>query len=91
MMVRDPMKWLVDYKIGNDYRITGHDFNNSSFQINDLGSACNTQVWLMGDGTSDAYAVLRNQVYPADQNFTAIRMLSMVSNDVVNVTIPGLS
>ena len=91
MMVRDPQQWLIDYKIGNSYRATGQNFNNSDFQLNDIGAARNTQVWLMGDGTSDSYAVIRNQVHPADQNETAIRMLSMVSNDIVNVTIPGLS
>jgi len=45
----------------------------------------------MGDGTGDVYAVMRNLVYPADQNFTAVRMVSMASNDVETVTIPGLS
>ena len=90
-MVRDPQQWLTDYKVGNLYRATGFNFNNSNFQLNDIGAARNTQVWLMGDGTSDAYAVMRNQVYPGDQNETAIRMISMVSNDVQTVNINGLS
>jgi len=91
MMTRDPNQWLIDYKIGNSYRVTGQNFNNSNFQLNDLGAARNTQVWLMGDGTNDAYAVIRNQVHPAEQNFTAIRMTSMVSNDIQTVSISGLS
>lgn len=91
MMVRDPEQWLTDYKIGNSYRVTGSNFNNAIFSYNDIGSARNTQVWLMGDGTSDAYAVIRNQVAHTDQNESAIRMTSMVSNDVQTVTITGLS
>ena len=91
MMVRDPEQWLVDYKIGNSYRATGTNFNNANFQLNDIGAARNTQVWLMGDGTSDAYAVIRNQVHPSDQNETAIRMTSMLSNDIQSVTVPGLT
>ncbi len=91
MMVRDPQQWLVDYKLGNTYRVTGTNFNNANFSLNDIGCARNTQVWLMGDGTSDAYAVIRNNVHPADQNESAIRMISMVSNDVQTVSISGLS
>jgi hypothetical protein len=45
----------------------------------------------MGDGTSDAYAVIRNQVYAATQNQTPMNMLSMVSNDIQTVTITGLT
>jgi len=91
MMIRDPKQWLIDYKIGSLWRQTGYNFSNSNFQLNDYGCARNTQVWLMGDGTSDAYAVIRNQVYPSDQNFTAVRMVSMVNNDIQNVNINGLS
>jgi hypothetical protein len=50
-----------------------------------------TQVWLMGDGTSDAYSKIRNQIYVAEQNFTPLDMISMVSNDIQTVSIPGLS
>ncbi len=91
MMMEDPQKWLSDYKVGNTYRATGTDYNNANFQLNDIGAARNTQVWLMGDGASDAYAVIRNNVHPADQNFTANRMTSMVSNDIETVSIPDLS
>ena len=90
-MIRDPKAWLTNYKVGNWYRVTGQSFNNSDFQLNDIGAARATQVWLMGDGTSDAYAVIRNQVYPGDQNESAIRMLSMVSGDIENVAINGLT
>ncbi len=58
---------------------------------NSLNSARATQIWLMGDGTSDAYALLRNRVYPGDQNETSLRMQSMVSNDIETVNINGLT
>jgi len=91
MMVRDPMQWLIDYKIGFSYRATGQNYNNADFQLNDTGARSNTQVWLMGDGTSDAYALMRNQVHPGDQNYTALRMNSMISDDIISVNIPGLT
>jgi len=46
----------------------------------------------MGDGTNDSYSnMIRNQVAPTDQNYTQLNMISMVSNDIENVTIAGLS
>ena len=45
----------------------------------------------MGEGTSDAYAKIRNQVNPADQNYTPLDMISMVSNDIETVNITGLT
>jgi hypothetical protein len=91
MMVRDPMEWLADYKVGNNYRRPSVGTDNTNFQFNSYDASYATQVWLMGDGTSDAYAKIRNQVYPAEQNRTPMNMVSMVSNDIQTVTIPGLS
>ena len=92
MMVRDPMRWLSDYKVGNDFRLPwqGNDagFN---FAMNDGSSSYATQVWLMGDGTSDAYSQIRNQVFPATTSYTPQNMLGMVSNDIETVTINGLT
>ena len=91
-IVRDPMQWLTDYKVGNDFRLPwqGPDagFN---FSMNDGSSSYATQVWLMGDGTNDAYAQIRNQVWPATQSYTPMNMISMVSNDIETVTITGLT
>ena len=51
-----------------------------------------TQIWLMGDGSSDSYANgIRNDVYPSDQNYTRLQLNSMVSNDFQTVTINGLT
>ena len=45
----------------------------------------------MGDGENDAYAQIRNDVWPATQNYTPLNMISMVANDIETVNIPGLS
>ena len=91
-MVRDPKQWLLDYKVGNDFRLPwqGNDAG-WNFSLNDGSASYSTQVWLMGDGTNDAYAKIRNQVWPADQNVTPLNMVSMVSNDIESITINGLN
>lgn len=96
MMITDPVKWVQDYKIGNDYRVASGAQNFSNFQLvthaNGTYNAGATQVWLMGDGTQDSYAnMIRNYIQPADQNNAKLNMISMVSNDIQNVTINGLS
>lgn len=90
MMVRDPMQWLTDYRVGQTYRHSSGT-TTSTFALSSLDSSYATQVWLMGDGTSDAYAQIRNQVYPGTQNNTPMNMISMVSSDIQNVTISGLT
>jgi len=46
----------------------------------------------MGDGGSDSYSNgIRNEVYAVDQNYTKLQFNSMASNDIENVTIPGLT
>jgi len=46
----------------------------------------------MGDGSLDSYSNnLRNDVKTSDQNYTMLRLQNMVSNDIVNVSITGLS
>lgn len=91
MMVRDPQQWMTDYKVGQTYRLPAGTANYGPFALNQSGPAYGTQVWLMGDGTSDAYAQIRNDVYPSIQNVYPLNMISMVSNDIVTVNIPGLT
>ena len=46
----------------------------------------------MGDSTNDSYSNgMRNDLYSIDQNWTKMQLNSMVSNDIENVTIAGLS
>jgi len=92
MMVRDPMQWITDYKVAKAYRIPSSASNSSTtWVLNQSPSRWATQVWLMGDGTSDAFAQIRNQAGPGDQNYSALNMISMVSNDIVTVNINGLT
>ena len=92
MMVRDPMQWLTDYKVGNDFRLPWQGTNAGfNFSLNDGSASYSTQVWLMGDGTNDAYSQIRNQVFPSTSSVTPMNMISMVSNDIQTVSIPGLS
>lgn len=90
MMIRDPEEWMQTYRVGNTFRqATGP--SNSAFYLNSTMATTGVGMWLMGDGTSDAYAKIRNQSYAADQNSTPLNMISMASNDIVTVNIPGLS
>ena len=93
LMITDPTKWLQDYKVGNAFRLPWQANDAGfNFSLNDGSSAYSCQVWLMGDGTNDSYSnMIRNQVLPSDQNYTKLNLISMVSNDIENVTITGLS
>ena len=92
MMIRDPEQWLSYYKVGGGFRLpwqtSAAGFN---FSRNDGSSSYATQVWLMGDGENDAYAQIRNDVWPATQSYTPLNMVSMVANDIQTISIPGLS
>jgi hypothetical protein len=90
MMVRDPQRWVDDYKVGQAYRPAGQDYTYPSFVRNTYNAITGTQVWLMGDTQYDAFAKIRNQVFASDQNYTPLNMISMVSNDIQSITIPGL-
>ena len=93
MMIVDPMKWLQDYKVGNTYRVA-YGQSEATFQMVNYATFATyaTQVWLMGDGTNDSYSnMIRNQVWTGDQNYTKLNLISMVSNDIENVNISGLS
>jgi len=92
LMITDPKKWEDDYLVGNTIRqaqYTGNVTYSPSNIYNGFGAV---QMWLMGDGNNDSYSnMIRNQIYPSDQNWTKLNMISMVSNDIQNVTINGLS
>ena len=89
--VRDPQQWLTDYKVGNTYRYSGSGSDSTNFQLNNALSSQSTQVWLMGDGSNDAYSQIRNDVSPSTQDATSLNMISMVSNDIQTVSITGLT
>ncbi len=92
LMITDPIKWVNDYKVGNDYRYPNTTSNYTNFQVGDTQPAYATQVWLMGDGGSDSYANgIRNYIQPSEQNYTKLQLNSMVSNDIETVNINGLT
>lgn len=92
-MMNDPKQWLQDYRVGQTVRNT-HSYTNSSWGGSGVVSSGygNTQIWLMGDGSSDSYANgIRNEVAPNDQNYTKLQLNSMVSNDIQTISINGLT
>jgi hypothetical protein len=100
IMIKDPVKWIADYKVrqglynqSGPFRPPASQYTLMPFLIGSDTSAYRaTQVWLMGDGASDSYANgVRNYVYTADQNYSKLQLNSMVSNDFENVNINGLS
>ena len=91
-MITDPIGWMYDYKAGNSYRRSNSTSTSSNFTVGSAFGSAATQIYLMGDGIQDSYSnMIRNQVWSGDQNYTKMNMLSMVSNDIQSVNIPGLS
>jgi len=92
LMLTDPIKWRDDYKIGTSYRFPHQQYAQYIFTANGGNENKATQIWLMGDGTSDSYSNgIRSQVQPADQNYTKLQFNSMSSNDIETVNILGLT
>ena len=90
-MITDPVKWYANFKSGENFRLPTSG-STSSWGSNSSNAYKATQIWLMGDGTSDSYSNgIRNYIYPADQNWTKMQFTNMQSNDIENVTIPGLT
>ena len=89
LMITDPEKWLADYKVGNAYRPCTSD-TNGTFAMNSLASSGATQVWLMGDGTSDSYSNgIRNEVNPTEQNIAKLQLDNNMQNSIQSVNISG--
>ena len=56
MFSRDPERWLVEYKVGQNFRRPEQavgSMHSSVFSLNDGTSASSTAVYLHGDGKSD--------------------------------------
>lgn len=91
-MMNDPMNWINDYRIGNDYRLPNSVSSNTNFQTTVTDAMTVNQVWLMGDGGSDSFSNgIRNNFVPTDGSYTNLQFNSMLSNDIENVSINGLS
>ena len=91
LMLTDPIKWEDDYKDGQLARYS-YTSSNFTYGPSNSNSKYASQIWLMGDGTSDSYANgIRNHVDPNDQNYVKLQLNSMVSNDIETVNINGLT
>ena len=85
----DPIGWADDMVGTNQYSYYDTIY---TYIVNDYISALSTQVYLFGDGTNDSFSsFIRNQVHPTDSVYVPLTMTNMYANDIVNVSIPGLS
>lgn len=92
LMITDPKKWEQDYRVGQTVRSSSNasegTYSTSSSTLGWFG----TQMWLMGDGTNDSHSNgIRNQINPNDTSYTRLSFNSMLSNDIQNISINGLS
>ena len=91
LMIKDPIKWEDDYRVGQQVRNV-NDGNNALYMSSIFAGYGGTQIWLMGDGAIDSFVSgIRNQVQPSETNYTKLQLNSMVSNDIETVTINGLT
>ena len=91
-LITDPLQWQTDYRVGQLYRPANQGTNLTNYQIGQGQAVYAVQMWLMGDGTNDSYSnMIRNQADTSDQNYTKLNLISMVSNDIENVNINGLT
>jgi hypothetical protein len=88
-MITDPVGWESDL-IGTTQR--SYTAANYTYSDDTVSSALSHQVYLMGDGANDSFSNgIRNEVLSTDQNYTKMEFNNMTSNDIENITIPGLS
>ena len=91
-MIKDPQQWVTTYKVGNTYRLPNNSSTTSNFQKDTGTGYYATQVWLMGDGSSDSYTNgVRNDILKTNTNHTRLTFNSMASNDIQTVNISGLT
>ena len=91
LIITDPTKWEADYLIGNTYRRPTYSSNSSNYQKDTSLGFSSTQMWLMGDTSTDAFPNIRNNQRPVLYSYTSMDMFSMVSNDIETVSINGLT
>lgn len=91
-MIKDPINWLNNYKVGQPFRRPQNSGDESSnFQTGITAGRLATQIWLMGDGTNDSYSNgIRNQVAPTDNTYTKLEFPGISSDPIVDIAISGL-
>ena len=85
-MVRDPMGWLSNYKVGNSWRKPNETAATTNFALGSNTGEQATKIWLMGDGTNDSSSNIANQVNNSESN----QYLQLNSVSTTSVSIPGL-
>ena len=88
-MIKDPVGWVADYKIGNTHRPPNQTGNFSNFQLNGYGADWGCGVYLMGDGSNDAYPDIKNYIN-TNSSGTQMVMQGMDPNAIEDVTISGI-
>jgi len=91
LIIKDPTKWETDYLIGNTYRRPTYSNNSTNYQKDTSLAFASTQMWLMGDTSTDAFPNIRNNQRPVLYSYTSMDMTNMVSNDIETVNIAGLT
>jgi fibronectin type 3 domain-containing protein len=87
MIVRDPIKWMTTYKIGNPWRKPNENADYSSnFATGSATGEQGTKIWLMGDGTNDSSSNIASQVNSSSSD----QYLQLNSASTTSVSIPGL-
>jgi len=90
-IIRDPTRWLSDFKVGQAYRQSNSSGDTLNFQVGTSNASKGTQMWLMGDGSNDSVSGIRNQCYDVSGGVSNLNLLSMDSSNFETVTIPGLT
>ena len=89
-LIKDPVRWVTESKIGYLYRPPDVNYNNADFQLA-WAPARATQVWLMGDGSQDGFTNgIRNYIYTLDSINTKLNINNMLASNIIDVTIPNL-
>ena len=91
MMVSNPLQWLTDYKVGQNYRKPAETSNRTNFSLGVGNSAASTKVWLMGGGTNDqcdnTNCKFRNQVYSGSADYD-LETTGINSDDQQTIVVP---
>ena len=73
-IIRNPMGWLCNYKVGESYRRPDQTSLTSNFALENESSSYSTRVWLMGDGSGDVSGNIKNQVNVSGTNASNTRL-----------------
>ena len=92
--VFDPLYWIENYKIGNNYRLITSDVSNFAYGIQNSLSA--TQVYLMGQHQGFSFPYIVNYVrgtnpyWQSASRYSDGLLVNATSSSIKNVSVPGL-